>query len=100
MEIVGAEAEVVGEMARQWLKMDSRSRGDEAQIKIGRRRAEGGKSETPHVVSCRFDKLPVAVQRRVLQLQLAELGVWVDFELVERLRCSRTFCRRQARVFL
>jgi len=87
MELVGAEAEVVGEMARHWLKMDSRSRGDEPQIKIGRRQAKRGRSETPDVVSP-FEKLPVAGQRRVLQLQLAEHGVATDFELVERLRCS------------
>lgn len=88
MELVGAEAEVVGETALQWLRMSSRIRGDEAQIKGRKRKAEGGKSETPYVVSCSFHKLPVAVQRRVLQLQLAKLGVWGDFELVERLRCS------------
>ena len=33
-----------------------------------------------------FDNLPIAVQRRVLQLQLLKLGISVDFELVERLR--------------
>jgi len=60
MEIVGAEAEVVGEMAEQWRK--------------GRQPA--------------FDFLPVAVQRRVLQFALEELGVPVDFDLVEQLRKS------------
>lgn len=35
-----------------------------------------------------FRELPVAVQRRVLQMQLADLGILVDFELVERLRSS------------
>ncbi|HUA38682.1 MAG TPA: tRNA lysidine(34) synthetase TilS [Candidatus Sulfopaludibacter sp.] len=88
MELVGAEAEAVGETARRWLSMDSRSRGDEAQIKSGKRKAEGGKSETPHVVPSGFDRLAVGVQRRVLQMQLANLGVWADFELVERLRSS------------
>ncbi|HTQ49640.1 MAG TPA: tRNA lysidine(34) synthetase TilS [Candidatus Acidoferrales bacterium] len=86
MEIVGAEAKVIGEAAQQWLKTNCRNRGDGAQVKIGRRQAKGGKSETPHVVSHCFEKLPVAVQRRVLQLQLVELGVWADFDLVERLR--------------
>ena len=86
MEIVGAEAKMIGETAQQWLKTNSRKRGDEAQVKSGRRQAKGGKSESPHVVSCCFEKLPVAVQRRVLQLQLVELGVWADFDLVERLR--------------
>ena len=35
-----------------------------------------------------FDDMPVAVQRRVLCLQLAKLGVVVDFDLVEQLRRS------------
>jgi tRNA(Ile)-lysidine synthase len=88
MEIVGAEAEVVGETARQWLEIRSRSRGDEAQIKSGKRKAESGKLETPHVVSYSFTGLPVAVQRRVLRLQLSEAGVPADFELIESLRQS------------
>jgi tRNA(Ile)-lysidine synthase len=88
MEIVGAEADTIGEMARQWLDISCRSRGDEAQIKSGKRKAKSGKLETPHVVSCTFASLPVAVQRRVLQLQLASLGVAPDFDLVEGLRQS------------
>jgi len=35
-----------------------------------------------------FEKLPVAVQRRVLQQQLVGAGVVSDFELVERLRVA------------
>jgi tRNA(Ile)-lysidine synthase len=98
MEIVGAEADTIGEMARQWLDISCRSRGDEAQIKSGKRKAESGKLETPsafarlqrdkHVVSYTFASLPVAVQRRVLQLQLASLSVAPDFDLVEGLRQS------------
>jgi tRNA(Ile)-lysidine synthase len=88
MEIVGAEADLVGETARQWLEISSRSRGDEAQIKSGKRKAESGKLETPHVVSYSFTGLPVAVQRRVLQLQLSEAGVPADFGLIESLRQS------------
>ena len=81
MEIVGAEADLAGETARRWLKIGCRSRGDEAQIK-------SGKLETPHVVSYSFVGLPIAVQRRVLQLQLSEAGVPADFELIESLRQS------------
>ncbi len=98
MEIVGAEADLAGENARQWLEIGCRSRGDEAQIKSGRRKAEGGKLESPsaftrlrrdtHVVFYSFASLPVAVQRRVLQLQLTELGIAPDFELIEQLRES------------
>ena len=89
MEIVGAEAEFVGETACQWRGKNCRSRGDEAQIESGKRKAESGnQSETPHVVSYNFASLPVAVQRRVLQQQLAALGVAPDFDLIEQLRES------------
>jgi tRNA(Ile)-lysidine synthase len=85
MEIVGAEAEVVGEMAQQWI---GRRRGKGSQIGIDPEKAKTAKKPaTPDVVSCSFDELPIAVQRRVLQLQLVELGVLADFELVERIRC-------------
>jgi len=58
MEIVGAEAEFASEAASLWL---ARPKGD-------------------------FEKLPVAVQRKVLLAQLFRLGLASDFELVERLR--------------
>jgi tRNA(Ile)-lysidine synthase len=58
MEIVGTEAEVVGQFAENWLR---------------RRRPD-------------FGKLSIAVQRRVLQSQLTGLDVPPDFELVEALR--------------
>jgi len=60
MEIIGAEAEFVGATVQAWL----------------------AKPEIPH------EKLPLAVQRRILQRQLAEAGVVSDFELVERLRAA------------
>jgi tRNA(Ile)-lysidine synthase len=82
MEIVGAESELVGELANL-----CSSRGDEAQIKSGRRKAEGG-NKSPNVVSYSFGNLPVAIQRRILQAQLIQLGVPADFELIESLRQS------------
>jgi tRNA(Ile)-lysidine synthase len=75
MEIVGAETELVGELGSKWLR-ESGGNGP-----AGRRR-------TPQRGVPTFDRLPVAVQRRALQLQLTNLGVWVDFELVERLRSA------------
>jgi tRNA(Ile)-lysidine synthase len=78
MEIVGAESEMVGETARQWL----------GENKSGRRQTAGGKSSDLHVVPNNFASLPVAVQRRVLQLQLTKLGVAPDFKLIEQLRES------------
>jgi tRNA(Ile)-lysidine synthase len=73
MEIVGAESEVVGNLASQWLKEAGRD-------------GPPGRPRTPQRVAPAFEKLPLAVQRRALQLQLTKLGVWADFELVERLR--------------
>jgi tRNA(Ile)-lysidine synthase len=75
MEIVGAEADVVGEMALHWLK---EAGGD----------GPPGRPRTPRRGVPTFADLPVAVQRRVLQWQLESSGVLVDFELVERLRRS------------
>ena len=60
MEIVGTESETVGRLAETWLE---------------RRRPA-------------FAKLSVAVQRRVVQLQLEQLNVGADFDLVEQLRQS------------
>jgi tRNA(Ile)-lysidine synthase len=58
MDIVGAEAEFVGEATR----------------KSSFRR------------SIRFNELPLAVQRKVLQQRLTALGLMPDFELIEQLR--------------
>jgi tRNA(Ile)-lysidine synthase len=66
MEILGAEAEFTAEAARAWLRG---LRSPEAE---GRRP--------------KFEKLPVAVQRRCVQLQLVGQGIAPDFELVEQLR--------------
>jgi len=88
MDIVGAEAEAVGELARQWLKRQGQSGGNKAQSKIGRRKTTSEKSARPSGGSSGFAGLPVAVQRRALQLQLGELGIRTDYDLVERLRES------------
>ena len=73
MEIVGAESEVVRETAQNWLK----GAGTDG---------PPGRPLTPGRGVPGFSRLPVAVQRRALQQQLMHLGVWVDFDLVERLR--------------
>jgi tRNA(Ile)-lysidine synthase len=77
MEIVGAEADLAGEAARQWLKETGRDGPP------GRPADPAMRDGVPA-----FEELPVAVQRRVLQLQLSEVGVPVDFELIESLRQS------------
>ena len=63
MEIIGAESEFVGGSAQRWLAK-------------GRSGAD------------KFADLPVAIQRRVLQLKLAELGFAANFKLVEQLRLA------------
>lgn len=60
MDIVGAESDAVGRLAEIWLRQ---------------RRPD-------------FKKLPVTVQRRVLQAQLVSLGLAPDFDLIESLRQS------------
>jgi tRNA(Ile)-lysidine synthase len=76
MEIVGAESDVIGAAARQWLKT---GRADLPVSPDARQRVPAKTG---------FEKLPAAIQRRVLQSQLAELGVAPDFDLIESLRQS------------
>jgi tRNA(Ile)-lysidine synthase len=75
MEIVGAESDLIGETARQWLKKTGRD-------------GPPGRPRTPRRGVPTFKDLPVAVQRRVLQLQLSEIGVPAVFGLIESLRQS------------
>lgn len=60
MDIVGAESEFVSEVAQNWLT---------------------------HAQTA-FEKLPVALQRKVLQSQLTKLGLISDFDLIEQLRST------------
>ncbi|MGD0253065.1 MAG: tRNA lysidine(34) synthetase TilS [Verrucomicrobiota bacterium] len=75
MEIIGAEADIVTGMTQQWLKETGRD-------------GQPGRPRTPQRGVPTFANLPIAVQRRVLQLQLAGLGVPAEFELIESLRKS------------
>jgi len=61
MDVLGAESELVTEQATHWLKMRQPV----------------------------FDSLPVAVQRRALQLQLLKLGLKADFDRIEHLRLQK-----------
>jgi tRNA(Ile)-lysidine synthase len=74
MEIIGAESELAGETARRW-----RERG----VPKNQRTIENQKSD---LAKSDFAGLPPAIQRKILQQQLIELGVAADFELVEQLR--------------
>jgi len=62
MEIVGADAELANGFALAWLKSAAAKRNFAAQ--------------------------PVGLQRRIIQIQLRELGVNPDFDLIEALRSS------------
>src|SRR5665213_856966 len=77
MEITGAESEFVGEAAEYF-------RGSKRQFAQHKQTSR----LTSAATETNFKKLPPAVQRRVLQSQLHELGVAADFELIESLRQS------------
>ena len=101
MEIVGAEADLVGENARQWLVSKRKMERAPRPVPFHEPRGSGRESAPSHpnqsqsrltsaaaIEKDNFASLPVAVQRRVLQLQLSEAGVRADFELIESLRQS------------
>jgi tRNA(Ile)-lysidine synthase len=79
MEITGAESEFVGQVARA-------SRPCVSKIENRAKSETHGRDARATIFD--FEKLPVAIQRRILQLHLAELAVAADFELVESLRQS------------
>jgi len=89
MAIAGEEAEFVDQAARKWLE----GRGGWKPEMPGRK-AKGRHVSSPSLMSwegtalsrSRFEELPVAMQRRCVQLQLAGQGVAPDFQLIEELR--------------
>ncbi len=86
MEILGEEGEFILEEASRWLK---RLRSAECGVRSARKTSlrEGPVfSEAKGGADAKFAGLPVAVQRRVLQIQAAEAGVGVSYELIEQLR--------------
>src|SRR5205823_4782781 len=80
MEIVEAEAEFVRDIARQWMEERFKHQTANFKFQISNFKKEILSTELP------FGKLPIAVQRRCLQLQLMRLGVEPDFRLIEQLR--------------
>ncbi len=68
MDILGGEAEFATETARAWL----------AEIRLPK----------PTRAVPPYDRLPLAIQRKTVQLQMAELGVPPEFDLIEQLRQS------------
>jgi tRNA(Ile)-lysidine synthase len=86
MDIIGQEAAFAAQEAREWLahwssagggRRAATSEGLGLGLRLG---AGGGSAATP------FGELPVAVQRRCVELQLLAQGLEPDYELVEQLR--------------
>jgi tRNA(Ile)-lysidine synthase len=102
MDIVGAEAEFVSAVAQAWpgsppapgvAERAPRSKTVRPKVRAGLKDFgasvffAGARKNAPEAGAFPgFARLPVAVQRKVLQQQLAGLGVVANFELVERLR--------------
>ena len=86
MDIIGQEAAFAGQEARQWMAQWSSASGGRSAatsegLRLGLRLGAGRRSAaTP------FVELPVAVQRRCIELQLLARGLEPDYELVEHLR--------------
>jgi tRNA(Ile)-lysidine synthetase-like protein len=84
MDIVGAEGEFVESVARSWLLAhQTKAKGKPTRNQSGQRLDSFMK-----VQELAFCDLPVAVQRRCLQLQLIEQGIQTDYELIEYLRLN------------
>lgn len=81
MEIVGAESDFAGEAARLLF-------GGSGRKPAHSKRNQGRLAPVAAIQQKDFETLPVAIQRRVLQSQLAEAGVARDFDLIESLRQS------------
>ena len=102
MDIVGAEAEFAGRAAREWLRDGIRPKSKVQSPKSGvlslkskvqspeseGRRGKGAVRAAGLQGRLAFDELPVAVQRRCVEVQLVRLGVAPDYELVEQLRLA------------
>ena len=87
MDIVGAEADLVNAIAESWLARRIATRA----IKTSRLAAQN--LAAPNIALLRpgfeatpFEALPVAVQRRCLQLDLIRNGIVPDYDVVEHLR--------------
>lgn len=87
IELVGAEADYAVQMAQEWLfKVRSAERGARNKKTGG----AGGKvkletgGDSGDVAA--FNQLPVALQRRVIQLQLWELHLAAEYDFIEELR--------------
>jgi tRNA(Ile)-lysidine synthase len=89
IDILSAESEFLTATAESWLRA---TYGAEPPYKstIGaknlRRQELVSAHGSPLTSVARFESLPVALQRRCVQLQLMELGIAPDYDLIEHLR--------------
>jgi tRNA(Ile)-lysidine synthase len=87
MDIVGAEAEFVSDAAKKFCAgLDSAAAEPGNQSSATRNESAPANANVAGTAT--FEELPLAVQRKVLQQQLARFGLMPDFELVEQLRNS------------
>ena len=84
MNILGADADFVTEAAEAWLERYLLSNGPAT--KRGKSARTSPRQIFSRLHSTPFEALPVAVQRRGIQLQLLRQGVAAGFEVVESLR--------------
>lgn len=89
MSILAAESDFVSDCARLWLK--TRQGGPKgkrgASSKSAARSADGdGEGKPLFAGSTAFEALPLALQRRVLQIQLLDQQIIAGFDLIEFLR--------------
>jgi tRNA(Ile)-lysidine synthase len=97
LDITGADADLVTETALDWLNRmrnaEYEARGD-LSSNAARRSARVRHNKDVSGQGMAFETLPLAVQRRTLQLQLLDLGITADFDLVEqlRLKVNRPVC--------
>jgi tRNA(Ile)-lysidine synthase len=85
-ELIRAEAELAMDTAREWLRGKFQAPSSKFQRNLKHQTSNFKTRGASELTGLRFEELPVAVQRRCVQLQLMELGVNGDFGLIEQLR--------------
>jgi tRNA(Ile)-lysidine synthetase-like protein len=82
MDIVGAEAELVLQMASDWLNCQRPAQGHSRNLSSARARSSSRWFSSAPT----FDELPIAIQRQCLQAQIASLGLVAEYDVIEHLR--------------
>jgi tRNA(Ile)-lysidine synthase len=84
MSIVGAESDFVTCEAESWLRRQAN--GAVSAPDRMKRPGQAHRRKPQDFPFDEFEQLPVALQRRIIQLQLIQQGITPDFDLVEHLR--------------